>query len=295
MSFLIQNFVRQTVAYNSGEVKLADNSVVGGPAIFSYANLNDAIATIAAANYFSAVAFDLSVNDYIFVTGSDASGMYQVSAVDRTANPPTVSLVTFEASAPVGTANIVNNAVTYAKFQQVAADSLVGNPTGSLANAQGITLGNGLEFTGTALDVPNTNLIYTTVAITAAEFNGMYAAPKLLIAAPGVNKLIVVEEMLLLMTFVSAAYAAGGVVAAQYDSTVHGAGVLATNSEAAADFAAAASTAFQFTPISGNTVGALPFSTTVNKGLYLSNQTGAFTTGDGTWVAHIWYRIIPTV
>lgn len=295
MSFLIQNFVRQTVAYNSGEVKLADNSVVGGPAIFSYANLNDAIATIAAANYFSAVAFDLSVNDYIFVTGSDASGMYQVSAVDRTANPPTVSLVTFEASAPVGTANIVNNAVTYAKFQQVAADSLVGNPTGSLANAQGITLGNGLEFTGTALDVPNTNLIYTTVAITAAEFNGMYAAPKLLIAAPGANKLIVVEEMLLLMTFVSAAYAAGGVVAAQYDSTVHGAGVLATNSEAAADFAAAASTAFQFTPISGNTVGALPFSTTVNKGLYLSNQTGAFTTGDGTWVAHIWYRIIPTV
>ena len=46
---------------------------------------------------------------------------------------------------------IANNAVTYAKFQQVAANSLVGNPTGSLANASGITLGAGLAFSGTTL------------------------------------------------------------------------------------------------------------------------------------------------
>jgi hypothetical protein len=45
------------------------------------------------------------------------------------------------------------NVVTYAKFQQVAAASLVGNPTGSLANAEGITLGTGLSFTGTVLNV----------------------------------------------------------------------------------------------------------------------------------------------
>ena len=37
-----------------------------------------------------------------------------------------------------GTATINNNAVTYAKFQQVAARSVVGNPTGSTANAQAI-------------------------------------------------------------------------------------------------------------------------------------------------------------
>jgi len=42
-------------------------------------------------------------------------------------------------------------------------------------------------------------------------------------------------------------------------------------------------------------VVALPFTTTVNKGLYLSNITGAFTTGNSAMVAHIWYRIIPTV
>lgn len=46
---------------------------------------------------------------------------------------------------------IAANAVTYAKFQQVAASNLVGNPTGALANAQGITLGATLAFAGTAL------------------------------------------------------------------------------------------------------------------------------------------------
>lgn len=135
-------------------------------------------------------------------------------------------------------------------------------------------------------------LKYVAVPITAAEFNGMYAAPKLLLAAQGANTQIIVEQLVLPMTFVSAQYAAGGVVAAQYDSTVHGAGVLATATEAAADFTgAAASTTFRQNP----SVAVAPFSTTVNKGIYLSNATAAFTTGDSTFVAHMWYRVIPTV
>lgn len=129
-----------------------------------------------------------------------------------------------------------------------------------------------------------------SVAITAAQFNGMYAAPVALISAPGANKIIEVQSMKLIMTFGSADFAAGGVVAAQYDSTVHGAGVPATNTEAAADFFAGASTVFNFF---SSTVLA-PFSTTVNKGLYLSNATGAFTTGDSTFVANILYRILAT-
>lgn len=140
---------------------------------------------------------------------------------------------------------------------------------------------------------PNTGLVQVaSVAITAAQFNGMYAAPKLLIAAPGANNLIIVDKIALIMTFVSAAYAAGGVVGFQYDATVHGAGVAATNVEAAADFFAAASTTFQFNGVAGNTVAIAPFTTTVNKGLYLSNLTQPFTTGDGTWIAKIYYRIV---
>lgn len=136
---------------------------------------------------------------------------------------------------------------------------------------------------------------YVAVAISAAEFNGMYAAPKLILAGQGANTLIVVKRAVLAMTFVSAAYADGGVVGFQYDSTAHGAGVAASNTEAAADFFAAASTSFAFNGVAGNTVAIAPFTTSVNKGIYLSNLTGAFTTGDGTWVCHLWYSVIPTV
>ena len=144
--------------------------------------------------------------------------------------------------------------------------------------------------------VGNPNQIqFVSVPMTAAQWNGMYAAPFALVAAPGANKLIIVENMEAIMTFGSADYAAGGIVFAQYDLTADGAGVKATNTEAAADFYAAASTTFAFIGTSGNTVGALPFSTTVNKGLYLSNATQAFTTGDSTWVIKVYYRIVNTV
>lgn len=132
---------------------------------------------------------------------------------------------------------------------------------------------------------------YTTVAISAADFNGMYATPKLLVAAGGANTLVVLDQLQLVMTYGAAAYAAGGVAAVQYDSTANGAGVIASTTLAAATFQATASTTFTMNP----GVVALPFTTTVNKGLYLSNITAAFTTGDSAMVAHVWYRVIPTV
>lgn len=135
--------------------------------------------------------------------------------------------------------------------------------------------------------VPPTELT-ASVAVSATDFKALYSAPKLLLSAPGANKLIIVDNMQLVMTFGSADYAAGGVVAAQYDSTVHGAGVAATNTEAAADFFAAASTTFRFTR--ATTVA--PFTTTVNKGLYLSAATQDFTTGDSTFVALVQYHVI---
>ena len=136
------------------------------------------------------------------------------------------------------------------------------------------------------------NLIqYVEVDVSAADWNGMYDAPKLLVAAPGANEVIVVDKIVLDMTFVSAQYAAGGVVAAQYDSTVHGAGAPASASIAAATINGyAASTGMMV----DGAMDSVAFTAMVNKGLYLSNQTGAFTTGDSTWKVNVWYRIIPT-
>lgn len=174
----------------------------------------------------------------------------------------------------------------------------VGASTGQiLAKTAALVSGNFISASGTGGVVVDSGvpvaagMNYTTVAITAAQFNGMYAAPKLLVAAPGANKLLVLHRLDLLMTYVSANYAAGGVTAVQYDSTANGAGVIASTTLSAATFQAAVSTGFVFN------LGVVPqtFSTCVNKGLYLSNITGAFTTGDSTFVAHIWYSIIATV
>lgn len=70
---------------------------------------------------------------------------------------------------------VTSNAITYAKFQQISANSLVGNPTGSLANGQEITLGSTLGFNGTTLqttaisgDVTSSaNSFVTTIANSA--------------------------------------------------------------------------------------------------------------------------------
>ncbi len=56
----------------------------------------------------------------------------------------------------VATADVANSAVTYAKVQNVAAVSLLGNPTGSPAVASEIPLGNGLQFIVGALSVAAT-------------------------------------------------------------------------------------------------------------------------------------------
>src|SRR6185503_16625432 len=172
-----------------------------------------------------------------------------------------------------------------------------GAATGNILLAgAALTSGNIPQFSGTAGRVVDSGLIvanqtsFAQVSLTAAQFNGMYAAPVLLVAAQGANTMIIVESIQLQMTFVSAAYAAGGVVAAQYDSTANGAGVHASSDEAAADFFAAASTVFK---LNGGLVLA-PFTTCANKGLYLSNLTQAFTTGDSTWRVKVYYHVIST-
>lgn len=59
---------------------------------------------------------------------------------------------------------ISGHAVTYAKIQQASTATLLGNPTGSTANVQEVTLGTGLSFVGSTL-VGNIGTV-TSVAMT---------------------------------------------------------------------------------------------------------------------------------
>lgn len=232
----------------------------------------------------------LKAGEYVSVgAGSLRAGNFY-SLVEPLPNAIGVDAFVFNADPSAGGVTFSGGAST-ANALAVFSDT-----AGNLKAASGAsTFGQDLAITGSlsvsgTLSSPTT-INYAAVAITAAQFNGMYAAPKLLVAAPGANKIIVLDKVELLMTYVSANYAAGGVAAVQYDSTANGAGVIASTTLAAATFQAAASTGFMF-----NTgVVAQTFTTCVNKGLYLSNITGAFTTGDSTFVAHVWYKVVPTV
>jgi hypothetical protein len=67
---------------------------------------------------------------------------------------------------------IANSGVTYAKIQNVAATSLIGNPTGSAAAPTAITIGTGLSISGTTLNANGKRL--DVMLDGAAAINGPY-------------------------------------------------------------------------------------------------------------------------
>lgn len=212
----------------------------------------------------------IKTGDIIWVVASDQNTYILV-----TDTLPTITSSVFDVvlgAGAVGTANIANLAVTGAKMA---------NDTITDTQVQD----NGLS----SLSLAKNTIQYAQVAMTAAEWNGMYAAPKLILAAPGAGLIYQVDNVWYDMVFVAAQYAAGGVVNLQFDSTVNGAGVLATQDTAAATITGLAASSI-VRPANGIT--AIAQSTTVNKGLYMSNKTGAFTTGDGTWKINVAYRIL---
>ena len=294
MAFKLANWAEVSVSLNQGQETVTpfggSPTLLNAPNVFIYGDGTDNLATINAADYFLPQYASLCVGDWILVSGSDASEIVIVATSSSTG----VTVTAFGAGGPINTADIVDDAVTYAKLQDsVGNNTLLGNAGGGAgAEFAEVTLGNGLAFSAGALGIPITNVNYAAVPVSAAEFNGMYAAPKVLVAAPGANRLLVLDKLDLLMTYGSAAFAVGGVVAVQYDVTANGAGVIASTTRPAADFFATASTGFGF----NMGVVAQTFSTCVNKSLALSNITSAFTTGTGSsFVAHIWYKNIPTV
>lgn len=291
MAFTDANWTCISSSLNQGQETVTpfggSPTVLNAQNVFAYDSPNDTVATIGASNYFLAQYASLCVGDWILVNGTDASEILVVTAVSST----TVTTAGFAASGTVNTANIVNNAVTYAKFQQVAADSLVGNPTGSLANAQGITLGPGLAFSGTTLGLASTLQQYATVNLTLSQFLGMYATPVQLLAAPGAGNMIIIDKIAINLIYGSAALVGGGAVGAQYGNSAHLAGTAASVTEAATDYTgAAANTMFRIG--GGLSTGAVT-STAINTAVYLSNNTAAFTGGTGdSFVVDVWYTVI---
>jgi hypothetical protein len=136
---------------------------------------------------------------------------------------------------------------------------------------------------------------FNQVMPTLAQFIANYGTPVLMVPAQGANTLIIVDSYQIVQTYGSAPLAAGGAVVPQYGNAVHGAGVAAATSIAAADLAQTASTVYPGIGVSGSGAFLLDASC-VNKGIYLSNPTQAFTGGTGsTFIIKTKFHVISTV
>lgn len=293
MAFTIANWACISGSLNQGQLTVVpfggSSTVENAPNMFMYGSPNDDVATITADDYFLDQYKSLAVGDWIMGFGTDASFAVQVTAVSSTS----VTVESTGLTTSIGTANIVNHAVTYAKIQQAsAADVLLGNPTGGAADYQEVTLGNGLDFASTALEVKPSYLNVVEVSLTATQFKGMYATPVKVIDAAGANTVIVVDSVVLNLTYGTTQYTGGGAVGLQYGSTAHLAGVAASSTEAAADFnAVTADTLFR---IDGGLSTGADLGTATNADVYISNDTAAFTAGDSDLKCWVWYKVIPT-
>jgi len=133
-------------------------------------------------------------------------------------------------------------------------------------------------------------IIFTTATtLTASDITGMYATPHLLLPAPGAGKILNIHDMRLKFIYAGAAFASGGAIGPQYGNAAHLAGPAAGSQVTSAFLTTAAS---QFCGVAG-TGPETDLTNVTDVGIYLTNDTGAFTGGaGGTVVIEIWYSII---
>lgn len=91
----------------------------------------------------------------------------------------TGSIATTIANNAVTTARIADSAVTLAKIQNISTNMLLGRASAATGNVEQITIGTGLELSGTTLSVPSTadNLGDHTATTTIKATNGTAALP----------------------------------------------------------------------------------------------------------------------
>ena len=259
----------------------------------------DDLSTITTADYFSSQAADVELlNNGVWQwENEDIVLIYYATAqigwftYDATTDS-FVALADVGLSATLPSGDIfVGNASNVATAAAMSGDATLSN-TGVLTIGAGAVTGskiaaNTVDYANIAPDVAAT----ATVALTAAQVNGMYATPVQLLPAPGAGKLIIIDSILWDVAFVSAQYAAGGAIAAQYGNTIHGAGPAASATLAAATLNGVAASSF-LGEAGSSTVLDVAKTASLNTAVYISNASAAFTTGDSTVNLYIRYRIV---
>lgn len=243
------------------------------PGSWTYQGGEDTIAEIGAANYFSEIANRVQVGDPIYVVGDDANEIMVVTAVNLDVTPNTITTSAFAPTGSVGTANLVDLAVTTAKL----ADGAV--TTAKLADGA-----------VTSAKMAADMLRHATVQVNNAGLLALNGTSLVMVAAPGANLAILVDKYAVRHNYDTAAFTGSGNVGLQYGNTAALAGVAASATLAETGlFTASANTLAAAAGAASN----VAVSAVANTALYLSAST-ALAVGGGTATVDIWYKVVPT-
>lgn len=125
-----------------------------------------------------------------------------------------------------------------------------------------------------------TTVLEDTITVSSAEILALFATPKELISAPGMNKYLIVDYVEAFNDFGTTAYAAN---AAGIDVLYSGGSTIANLTETWAE-----ATGDQLASAITVAVDDVPANTAVDLQALAADPT----TGDGDWLIHIGYRIV---
>lgn len=135
--------------------------------------------------------------------------------------------------------------------------------------------------------------VRAATSLTAVQLIAGYAAPILMLAAPGANRMYTDVSAQFVFTYGSAQFTTGGNLGIQYGSTANLGGTKCTS----------VLTNTQVNGIAASSIGAVipvtvaptASASIANTALYLSNDTAAFAVGTGTTIlVNVNARIVPT-
>jgi len=217
----------------------------------------------------------------------------------------TLNQCTYIGSNALSTTNSLTNAIgigynvnNSTSNTAVIGQSLTSISTGSVGTQLGLPA---VPFTGIALGAAaNAGAIkqVTSVTLTAANIQAMYGTPVQLIAGIASNAIILQNVTLNFVYGGTNQFANGGVIVIQYGNTIHGAGTSATSGANSGAAGLITGTTNNFEVQQGYNAAASGTGTAssgiIGTGIYISNQSAAFTSGtNNTVIVTLEYLVFP--
>lgn len=131
---------------------------------------------------------------------------------------------------------------------------------------------------------------HLAVTLSPAEVIAAYATPPLIVPAGGAHTVVVPTTIFVEFDYATTQYTLGGAAGLQYGSAAHKAGTAASSTIAGATIDGyTANNGILLTPAATALMAGM-----VNLGLYWSNDTAAFATGDSPITLNVSYITLPT-